>query len=117
MLSCDAVIGIGSLWKIRSLAGGGSVVAASLGGQWVNPETSDAAERRLLNVVEEMAIAAGVAVPMVFVLDDRKRGPKGRWLSLFYGAGHLPDLATRLQAGGWKFQGTDWVRAWHFTGR
>jgi Zn-dependent protease with chaperone function len=66
------IIGLGSLWKMHSLSGGGAAVAAALGGKMVNPETNDPDERRLLNVVEEMAIASGVAVPLVFVLDDEK---------------------------------------------
>jgi len=36
----------------------------------VAPDTSDRLERRLLNVVEEMAIAAGVRVPKVYVMDE-----------------------------------------------
>ncbi|MBN2562184.1 MAG: M48 family metallopeptidase [Phycisphaerae bacterium] len=67
-----AVIAVGSLWKIRSLRGGGDVVAAGLGGRMVSPETEDPNERRLLNVVEEMALASGIAVPSVFVMDDEK---------------------------------------------
>jgi Zn-dependent protease with chaperone function len=64
------VIAIGSLWKVHSLAGGGAVVAARLGGKLVNPRTDDPDERRLRNVVEEMAIASGIAVPLVFVLNE-----------------------------------------------
>ncbi len=52
-----------------------------------------------------------------YVREERQRGPKGRWLSLFYGAAHLPDLAARLAKGSWQFQGVDWIEAWHFTGR
>ncbi len=40
-----------------------------LGGRAVNPQTTDLAERRLLNVVEEMALASGIPVPPVYVLD------------------------------------------------
>jgi Zn-dependent protease with chaperone function len=58
----------GSLYKISELAQGGRVVALSLGGQSLNPQTTDPDERRLLNVVEEMAIASGIPVPDVFVL-------------------------------------------------
>ncbi|MDH3318662.1 MAG: M48 family metallopeptidase [Betaproteobacteria bacterium] len=50
------------------LGGGGEVVARMAGAQPVSPETRDPLERRLLNVVEEMAIAAGVRVPKVFVM-------------------------------------------------
>ena len=54
------------------LAGGGSAVATLMGGRLVNPNTTDPNERKLLNVVEEMAIASGVPVPKVYLLDDEK---------------------------------------------
>ncbi|MBU0637243.1 MAG: M48 family metallopeptidase, partial [Planctomycetes bacterium] len=66
------IIGGGSLHKIYKLRGGGATVALGLGGRYVNPETTDPDERRLMNVVEEMAIASGVPMPMVFVLDDEE---------------------------------------------
>ncbi len=66
------VIVIGSVSKSAELARGGSVVAEMLGGQLVNSNTNDPEERKLLNVVEEMAIASGVPVPQVYVLDDEK---------------------------------------------
>ncbi|MDO6563980.1 M48 family metallopeptidase [Amphritea sp. 1_MG-2023] len=47
---------------------GGGAVAQQLGGEQVLPLTTDAAERRLINVVEEMALAAGVPVPPVYVM-------------------------------------------------
>ncbi len=65
-----AVILIGSAYKTMALAGGGSAVAESLGGRLVNPNTTNPDERKLLNVVEEMAIASGVPVPQVYVLDN-----------------------------------------------
>ena len=66
----SGVILLGSLFKTLTLAsGGGAAVAESLGGRLVSRGTSDALERRLLNVVDEMAIASGVPVPKVFVLD------------------------------------------------
>ena len=65
-----ALIGGGSLYKIAQLAGGGTVVAEQLGGRRVFPNTVDPVERRLLNVVEEMALASGVPVPAVFMLGD-----------------------------------------------
>ncbi|MFA5206512.1 MAG: M48 family metallopeptidase [Lentisphaeria bacterium] len=64
------VILAGSLWKIRQLSGGGLEIAYMLGSDEVPPNTRDAAERRLLNVVEEMAIAAGLPVPLVFVMEE-----------------------------------------------
>ena len=64
-----AVIGGGSLYKIAQLRGGGRVVAEQLGGRLVNGDTSDPVERRLLNVVEEMAIASGTSTPPVYLMD------------------------------------------------
>jgi Zn-dependent protease with chaperone function/uncharacterized tellurite resistance protein B-like protein len=67
-----AVIALGSLFKTAELAQGGSVVATNLGGRLVNPATTDPDERKLLNVVEEMAIAAGIPVPQVYLLPDER---------------------------------------------
>ncbi|MGP8020512.1 MAG: hypothetical protein ACLPRE_05935, partial [Limisphaerales bacterium] len=58
-----AIIGIGSLYKTSALAAGGSVVSEMMGGRLINPNTTDPDERKLLNVVEEIAIAYGVPVP------------------------------------------------------
>jgi len=65
-----AVIFLGSLYKVSQLASGGQVVAELLGGRLVAPGGGDLAERRLLNVVQEMAIASGIAVPPVYVLEN-----------------------------------------------
>jgi len=64
------IIGLGSLYKSASLRAGGSVVAEMLGGTLVDPSQAGRAERRLLNVVEEMAIASGTPVPSVFILRE-----------------------------------------------
>jgi len=66
-----AVIGIGSAAKIMELSKGGSAVAEMLGGQLVHSDTADHEERKLLNVVEEMAIASGVPVPQVYLLPEQ----------------------------------------------
>ena len=63
-------VAFGSARKMSALRGGGSVVAQSLGGQLVSQDTSDGQARELLNVVEEMAIASGVAVPDVYLLPE-----------------------------------------------
>jgi Zn-dependent protease with chaperone function len=63
------VVFIGSVSKTLQLAGGGSAVAEMLNGRLINSNTIDLDERKLLNVVEEMAIASGVPVPQVYVLD------------------------------------------------
>ncbi|MGH8241907.1 MAG: M48 family metallopeptidase [Steroidobacteraceae bacterium] len=62
-------IGISSLARTVSLAAGGSKVAEQLGGTRVGADTADPLKRRLRNVVEEMAIASGVPVPQVYVLE------------------------------------------------
>jgi len=67
-----ALIGGGSVYKIAQLAGGGTVLAERLGGRRIYPNATDQAEHRLLNVVEEMALASGVPVPSVFLLNDEK---------------------------------------------
>lgn len=64
------VIGCATLFRRAQLAEGGAAVARSAGGREVDPEHCDAEERRLLNVVEEMALASALPVPRVYVLDD-----------------------------------------------
>ena len=64
------LVAAGSLWKSAQLRGGGAVVARRLDGRRIEPSTSDLLERRVLNVVQEMAIASGTPVPDVYVLDD-----------------------------------------------
>ena len=66
------VIMIGSWIKLAQLSSGGKVVAQGLGGRPVEPTSTDLSERRLLNVVEEMAIASGVPVPEVWIMDDEE---------------------------------------------
>lgn len=80
------VIAIGSLTKSIALRGGGGVVAQSVGGIRVDPGTTVAAERRLLNVVEEMAIASGVRVPEVYILPEEGINA--------FAAGYSPDDAA-----------------------
>ncbi len=66
------VIMTGSWVKLAQLSAGGKVVAQSLGGRAVEPTTTVLPERRLLNVVEEMAIASGVPVPEVWIMDEEQ---------------------------------------------
>ncbi|OIO71618.1 MAG: hypothetical protein AUJ56_03920 [Zetaproteobacteria bacterium CG1_02_49_23] len=61
----------GSIYKIWELRrGGGAGVAEMFGGKRVPPNTEDLLQRRLLNVVEEMAIASGMPVPPVYLLPE-----------------------------------------------
>jgi len=69
-LATLGVIGIGSMYRITSLRAGGAAVARQMGGTPVPEDTHDFNYRRLRNVVEEIAIASGVSVPQIFVLED-----------------------------------------------
>ncbi|HBE22037.1 MAG TPA: hypothetical protein DDW21_00965 [Verrucomicrobiales bacterium] len=66
------VILLGSFFKLVQLGQGGAVVARDMGARPVDPATRDVAERRLLNVVEEMSIASGIPAPQVWVMDDEQ---------------------------------------------
>ena len=61
---------LGSVYKMVALSGGGRIVAEMLGGSPIPRNTGDRAQRRLLNVVEEMAIASGIPAPPVYLLND-----------------------------------------------
>lgn len=63
-------IGMASLYKVACLSAGGTRVARDLGGTAVSSDVTDPLRRRLRNVVEEMAIASGVPVPEIFVLEE-----------------------------------------------
>lgn len=64
------LIGLGSLLRWIDLAGGGSRVAKMVGARPIDPDTRDSDERKLRNIVEEMAIASGVPVPELYVMDQ-----------------------------------------------
>jgi len=64
------MIGAGTWWETARLAEGGEAVARMVGARRVDPSTRDLLERRLLNVVEEMALASGTPVPRVYVMDN-----------------------------------------------
>ncbi|MEE4193329.1 MAG: M48 family metallopeptidase [Halieaceae bacterium] len=67
-LGVVATIFLVVLFKWAQLSAGGKAVAERLGGQRILPHTDDPSQRRCLNVVEEMALAAGMPVPPVYVL-------------------------------------------------
>ena len=87
------VILIGTIAKVIELAKGGSAIAEKQGGRLINAATADAAESRLINVVEEMAIASGIPVPQVYILDDEKG------INAF-AAGYTPNDAAVAVTGG-----------------
>ena len=69
-LGVGGVVAVASLFKYLTLRGGGRAVAESLGGILIHQNTRNAQERQLLNVVEEMAIAAGLSVPPVYLIRE-----------------------------------------------
>ena len=71
-LAVVAFVGGGSLYKTSQLSSGGGYVAHMMGGEEVDPNTRDPLERRLINVVEEMAIAAGVQVPGIYIMRNEQ---------------------------------------------
>jgi len=82
-----AVMVAASLWRIWQLREGGESVAELMGARRIERQHASAMEARLLNVTEEMAIAAGIAVPVLFVLD-------GESAINALAAGYAPDEAV-----------------------
>jgi len=71
-LAAAGLIFFVSFAKVLRLARGGEAVAEIAGARHVARSSADPLERRLLNVVEEMAIASGVRVPQVYVMDEER---------------------------------------------
>jgi Zn-dependent protease with chaperone function len=69
-LGVIGVVGTASLYKYLSIRAGGKAIAEALGGHLLHQNAADANQRRLLNVVEEMAIASGVPVPPVYLIAE-----------------------------------------------
>ena len=70
--ACGTILVIlaGTLYKTSMLSSGGEAVARMFGARRIPPDTLSQPERRLLNVVEEIAIASGMPPPPVYILDD-----------------------------------------------
>jgi len=64
-------ITLGSLYKLAVLSSGGPAIAMSLGGVIVPRSSEDPLHKKILNVVEEMAIASGTPVPQVYILNEQ----------------------------------------------
>jgi Zn-dependent protease with chaperone function len=75
---------LGCLYKMHLFSGGGVAVAELLGGREIGPSPTDQDEKRLRDVIEEMAIAASLPVPEIYLL-DRERGINA------FAAGHARD--------------------------
>lgn len=80
------LIGGGALRAWARLRHGGDAVAGMIEARAVDPGTRDPLERRLLNVVEEMALASGTPVPPVYLM-DREAAINA------FAAGHSPNDA------------------------
>ncbi len=66
-----AFITLGSLYKLVQLSSGGSVIAQHLGGVIIPRSSSDPLHKKILNIVQEMAIASGTPVPQVYILNEQ----------------------------------------------
>lgn len=71
-LAITATIALVVLAMRIHLSAGGKTVAEGMGGTRILPQSINAAERRCLNVVEEMALAANMPVPPVYVLNSER---------------------------------------------
>lgn len=90
------LIAAGCYYKIRLLSGGGSAVAKMLGGRKIDDNPGDLNEKKLRDVIEEMAIASGMSVPEIYVLD------RERCINTF-AAGHTrEDVAIGVTFGAMK---------------
>lgn len=60
---------VAGLQYLSFCTNGGGYVASSLGAYRVSPQTADGQERQLLNIIEEMAVAASLPMPEVYILE------------------------------------------------
>lgn len=88
-----ATIGGATAFRVSQLARGGTAITELLDARPIAGGSSDPLERRLLNVVEEMAIAAGIHVPPVYVL-EKERGINA------FSAGYAPNQAVLIATRG-----------------
>ena len=72
VLGTFVVISLAGLYRKSQLSDGGSSIASMMGGRLVNMASTDPDEQKLMNVVEEMAIASSVPMPEVFVMSEEK---------------------------------------------
>ena len=69
-LATLAVILFGSLLKFSQLSGGGESVANMVKAREIDLDSKDKQEKKLINIVEEMAIASGIPMPRIYVMDN-----------------------------------------------
>jgi Zn-dependent protease with chaperone function len=87
---CIVGVSLLRLWQLRDA---GPAIAALLGARYLDPGKCTPNQRKLLNVVEEMAIASGITVPPVYLL-DRERAVNALV------AGYSPDEAVIIATAG-----------------
>src|SRR5687767_8347152 len=90
-----------TLAKMNELRGGGGTVAMMLGGTPLDPNTRDLDERKVLNVVEEMAIASGTPVPEVWLLREEPG------INAFAAGHNINDAAIGVTRGATKLLSRD----------
>ena len=90
VVACILCVSLLRLWQLRD---GGPAIAALLGARYLDPGRCTPDQRKLLNVVEEMAIASGIAVPPVYLL-ERERAVNALV------AGYSPDEAVIIATAG-----------------
>ena len=81
------VIISGSFTRMQALSEGGAAVAEMVGARCLKWNTEDPQERRLLNIIEEMSLAAGISLPRVYTMDNEAA------INAF-AAGYSPDEAA-----------------------
>ncbi|MCC5846059.1 MAG: M48 family metallopeptidase [Verrucomicrobia bacterium] len=64
------IVLMASLFRHVQMQAGPDHVMNAMDGKRVNPESGNPRERQLLNIVEEMAIASGLPVPDVYIVDE-----------------------------------------------
>ena len=72
VLGTFLIICLAGLYRKSQLSEGGASIASMMGGRLVGISSKDPDEKKLMNVVEEMAIASGVPVPDVYVMDNEQ---------------------------------------------
>src|SRR5690606_22292865 len=69
-IGISIVVLLGSFFRFLQLQSGGRAIAEAMGGRLLHGNTKDFDERKILNVVEEIAIASGTSVPPVYLIED-----------------------------------------------
>jgi Zn-dependent protease with chaperone function len=65
-----SIVALSSLYKIAALSGGGASVAEMMDAELLVYGSGDLNKQKILNVVEEMAIASGTPVPAVYLINE-----------------------------------------------